>query len=141
MLRTPKHKAGNLKTPDYYLFQGQDQKNFFFTLKYIHGSVHFMQKILLSLSETMIKLHLFKMHSVKPFQSLICPANACQSIQNILTIMCTISDFIWLSIVRSSWGAWVGNWSHFLVYNEDNLLVQIFLPVGKCQNYFPMKSH
>ena len=46
---------------------------------YIHGSVHFMQKILLSLSETMIKLHLFKMHSVKPFQSLICPANACQS--------------------------------------------------------------
>ena len=76
----PKHKAGNLKTPDYYLFQGQDQKNFFFTLKYIHGSVHFMQKILLSLSETMIKLHLFKMHSVKPYQSLICPANACQSI-------------------------------------------------------------
>ena len=64
-----------------------------------------------------------------------------QIIQNILTIMCTISDFIWLSIVRSSWGAWVGNWSHFLVYNEDNLLVQIFLPVGKCQNYFPMKSH
>ena len=64
-----------------------------------------------------------------------------QIIQNILTVMCTISDFIWLSIVRSSWGAWVGNWSHFLVYNEDNLLVQIFLLVGKCQNYFPMKSH
>ena len=38
-----------------------------------------MQKILLSLSETMIKLHLFKMHLVKPYQSLICPANACQS--------------------------------------------------------------
>jgi len=73
LLCTPNVKAGDLKTPDYYLFQGQDHKNIFLTLKYIHGSVDFMQKVLLSPSGTMIKPHLFKKYSVKPSQSLFCP--------------------------------------------------------------------
>merc|ERR1712223_984358 len=72
LLCTPNVKAGDLKTPHYYLFQGQDHKNIFLTLKYIHGSVDFMQKVLLSPSGTMIKHHLFKKYSVRPSQSLLC---------------------------------------------------------------------